>query len=106
MKVPRTLAIADVEPGMQLAAPLLDESGRVLVPADGELDQGILQRLARRGIAELTVLLAVKEDGAASEAHRQRVQSELDRLFRRAGEGAETRQLFQSILDFRMEQGQ
>lgn len=104
MKVLETIAIGDAEPGMRLAEAVADAMGQVLVPAGSELTETMLQGLQRRDITALRVEREVEEDEAAHEARQARVIEQLDRLFRKAGDGAETRQLYQAILDFRLEQ--
>lgn len=42
---------------------------------------------------------------ANDEARRRQVGAVLDHLFRRAGEGRETRQLYEAVLQYRLEQG-
>ncbi len=102
MRIVETLAIGDVRPGMRLAEALLDESGRVLVPGGCELTDSVVQGLIRRDIAKLMVEREIEEDPATRAARQARVVAQLDRLFRKAGDGLETRQLYQAILDFRM----
>lgn len=106
MKVLETLAIGDAQPGMRLAETILDESGRVLVPGGCELTESILHGLIRREVDELKIEREVDEDPVAREARRLRHVAELDQLFRKAGDGAETRQLYQVILGFRLEQAE
>ncbi|WP_265942594.1 hypothetical protein [Dechloromonas sp. A34] len=106
MKVLESIAIDDAQPGMRLAEAVADAMGQVLVPAGSELTESMLQGLRRREIAALTVEREIEEDSAAREARRARVVEQLDQLFRKAGDGAETRQLYQAILDFRLEQPQ
>lgn len=98
-----TLAIGDVLPGMRLAVAVIDDTGRVLVPAGAELTESMLHSLQRREIAELVVEREVAEDPAASQARRARMEEQLDQLFRKAGDGVETRVLYQTLLDFRLE---
>lgn len=104
MKVLETIAIGDAEPGMRLAEAVADAMGQVLVPAGSELTETMLQGLQRRDITALRVEREVEEDEAAREARQAMVVEQLDQLFRKAGDGAETRQLYQAILDFRLEQ--
>jgi hypothetical protein len=103
MRIHEKLPLDQVESGTVLAEPVIDEMGRVLVPGGAELTESILRSLARREIAELTVSREVEEDAAEREAYRLKQATELDRVFRKAGEGAETRALYQAILDYRME---
>lgn len=104
MRVLATIAIGDAQSGMRLAEAVADAMGQVLVPAGSELTESMLQGLRRREIATLKVEREIEEDPAAREARRARVVEQLDRIFRKAGDGAETRQLYQAILDFRLEQ--
>lgn len=98
-----TLAIGDVQPGWRLAVAVIDDTGRVLVPAGAELTESMLHGLKRREIAELLVEREVEEDPAAGQARRARMEEQLDQLFRKAGDGVETRVLYQTLLDFRLE---
>lgn len=104
MKVLETIAIGDAQPGLRLAEAVADAMGQVLVPAGSELTESMLLGLRRREVATLTVEREIEEGSAAREARQAKVVERLDRLFRKAGEGAETRQLYQAILDFRLEQ--
>lgn len=102
MKTLETLAIGDVQPGMRLAVDVLDGSGRVLVPKGCELTESMLSGLMRRDIAAVTVEREFEEDPAIRAERRARVLAQLDHLFRKAGDGPETRQLYDAILEFRM----
>lgn len=104
MKVPETIATGDARPGLRLAEAVIDASGQVLVPVGCELTESILHGLQRREVTTLTVEREVEEEPAAREARRAAAVAQLDRLFRKAGNGEETRQLYQAVLDFRMEQ--
>jgi hypothetical protein len=103
MKIHEKLPLDQVIPGTLLAEPVIDEMGRVLVPSGGELTESMLRSLARREIAELTVVREVEEDAAERETYRLKQTAALDQIFRHAGEGVETRLLYQAILDYRME---
>ena len=103
MKIHEKLLLDQVIPGTLLAEPVIDEMGRVLVPSGGELTESMLRSLARREIAELTVVREVEEDAAERETYRLKQTAALDQIFRHAGEGVETRLLYQAILDYRME---
>lgn len=104
MKVLATIAIGEAQPGMRVADSIVDDNGRVLVPAGCELTDSILHGLMRREITELKVEREVEEAPADREARLLRCAGQLDALFRKAGEGPETRQLYQAILGFRLEQ--
>ena len=102
---PEKLNIDAAQPGMVLAAAISDDSGRTLLPAGTLLSESTLQSLARRGVVELVVEHEVTEDPAKLEARRAALKLQLDPLFRQAGEGAETKALYQAIFDFRLERG-
>ena len=106
MVVHETLPLNDVSPGMRLARPVVDASGRLLVPAGGELSESLLRSLAQREIGELTIEREVEEDPAVRAAKQAALIAQADQLFRKAGDGPETRQLYRAILDFRLESGE
>ncbi len=105
MKEIVSVPLSEVCVGMLVAEAVTDAAGHLLVPAGAEISESMLHGLARREIAEIRIVRAVEEDAAASEARRARLAQQLDQLFRKAGEGAETRQLYQAILDYRMGEG-
>jgi len=103
MKVVETLPLSEAVVGLRLAAAVLDEGGHVLVPAGVELSVGMLQGLQRREITEVAVEREVEEDPAAQAAYLAKLTTQLDHLFRKAGDSDETRALYQAVLDYRME---
>lgn len=103
MKTQVSLALAEVEVGMRLAVAVIDEGGHILVPAGVEISDSILHGLQRREVAEIVVEREREEDPAQREERRLRTTAQLDQLFRKAGDGAETRQLYQAILTYRLE---
>jgi hypothetical protein len=103
MIVTKTVAIADVEPGMRLAVAVLDDGGHVLLPAAAALTDGILQSLQRRGVTQLQIESQETLDPAVLAARREAIEQQLARLFRKAGEGAETMALHQAVLAFRLD---
>jgi hypothetical protein len=61
-----------------------------------------------RGLNTSTVEISdvqTEESPEMREARRSRLIGELDRLFRKAGNGAETRLLYQALLEFRLDAG-
>jgi len=102
MKMPETLPLAAVRPGMQLAEPVLDDIGRVLLPSGCELSDVILSGLARRAVAFLTVIRKAEAPPGLDDEHRMMTVAQLDRLFRKAGAAGEARLLYQSVLEFHM----
>ena len=102
MIIQKTLAIADAEPGMRLAIAVKDDSGHLLLPAAAILTDHVIQSLRRRGVAQLLVEHEERGDPALMAAHQAEIERQLARLFRKAGEGAETKVLQQTILAFRL----
>jgi len=81
--IPITLA----QPGMLLAAPLLDAHGAVLLPEGATLSESILAGLRRRGIETCMVSLAQDApDPAQRAAERERACARLRQLFRHRSE--------------------
>lgn len=105
-KTTETVSIESVVPGTVLAAPVVDDGGRVLVPAGTALTEASLNSLKRREIETLTVEHEVELDPAELEARRVRAEAQLQRLFRHAGESVDTKTLYQTILNYRLETAQ
>lgn len=103
MKTVTTLPLEQVEVGMVVAAAVLDAGGHVLVPAGTGVSESLLAALQRREIAELAVEFEQAEDPSAREARRLKLLEELDRRFRLAGDSPEIREIYQAVLDFRLE---
>jgi hypothetical protein len=106
MRMLEVLALDAVQPGMKVAEAVVDDGGRVLVPVGAEVTEAMLAGLGRRDIASIKVEHEVEEDPVAREAHRAVIVSRLDRIFRKAGDAAETRTLYQAVLDHRLENPQ
>jgi len=104
MKITERLALSEIEPGMALVDPLFDEVGCLLLPRGCTLSEGILADLRRRRIAELAIVRVVDEEVVAHAARHESVVKSLAPLFRKAGSGPASRQLYQSILRYQMEQ--
>ena len=105
MKRIELIATGDLASGMVVAQAVLDDTGRVLIPAGLELSDNSIASLVRRDIESVMVELVMEEDPAELEARRLRAKQQLDQLFRNAGNAPETRALYQAILDYRTEQG-
>jgi len=103
MKIKETLPISDVLPGMCLADALMDDAGRVLVPAATELTESMLHGLVRRNILELPIERECVEDPAIALARREKIEEALALRFRKAGDGAGTKSLYRAISDFSQE---
>ncbi len=100
-----TLSIADVRSGMRLAVAVSDDAGRILVPAAVELTEGLLESLRRRGVVQLHVERVEALDPDVLAARRAKIESDVARLFRKAGDGRETQVLQQTIRLFRLGRG-
>lgn len=105
MKVRALLPLDQVEVGMRVAGAVVDAGGHLLVQAGAEISESLLQGLQRRDIAAIEVEQDVAEDPGQREKRRAEILAQLDQRFRKAGEGWETRQLYQAVLDYRLEVG-
>ncbi|MBS1139709.1 MAG: hypothetical protein H6R13_1162 [Proteobacteria bacterium] len=103
MKNKETLSINDAMPGMLLAEAVMDDAGRVLVPAATALTESMLQGLVRRNIVELVIESEVDEDPAAALVRRAKIEETLAHRFRKAGDASGTRSLYQAVFDFSLE---
>lgn len=103
MKVIETMPIGQVQPGMRVAEAVTDAGGRILVPAGAELSDSLLQGLLRRDVDSLRIEREAVDDPHQRAQARAELVHCLDHLFRKAGQGEETRALYQAILDYRLE---
>lgn len=103
MKIVETLSVESLGPGMTVAEAVVDDGGRMLVPAGAEVSESLAAGLRRRGIETVRVERQVEEDPAAREARRQRLSAELDKRFRRAGESAALSDIYAAVLAYQME---
>ena len=103
MIVHDTVAIKDAQPGMRLAMAVMDDSGRVLLPAAALLTDSILQSLQRRNVLQLVIEREEMLDPVVLAAHQAEIEQQLARLFRKAGEGEATQALHKAILEFQLE---
>lgn len=106
MKVLEVLALDALQVGMKIAEAVLDDGGRILLPAGADITDSMLISLRRRDVTSVKVEQQIEEDPATLEAHRVVISTRLDRIFRKAGDAAETRTLYQAVLDHRMENPQ
>jgi len=96
--------------GAQLAEPVLDLHGQLLLPAGAQLSPGVLRSLAQRGIASVLIdhpeavgtsdALTAPEDPQAARA---RTEARLLHLFRPAVRDGQLNPLYHLILQFRVE---
>ncbi len=96
------LAPGRVAPGMTLAAPATDHEGRVLLAAGTVLDTATLDRLSRRGIEALSVLLLDTRDAETVARELQIAEARVATIFRGAGSSARD-ELHEAILAYRQE---
>lgn len=101
----KTIAMEDAKPGMRLGIDVRDAYGAVLLAAGSELSDSLLTALARRGISDISI---VEQQPSLSQAEREalheKTRARLAHLFRRAGQTSLDRQLFELVLDYRLEQ--
>lgn len=103
MRVIDTLEIDAVTPDMLIAEDVVDDSGRILVPAGATVTESMLHSLRRREIAQLRIIREIDEDAAAREARLAQIGEQVAHRFRNAGEGNEGQQLQRAILSFLQE---
>ena len=96
------LEVSALQPGMEVAAAVADDSGRMLLPAGAILSESGIAGLLRRDIATVTVLVELPEDPEVVAANRARIVGHLDQVFRRAGDGRATRALYDAVLAYRL----
>jgi hypothetical protein len=96
------LPIGRVAPGMMLAAAVLDKDRNILLAADTELDTRTLDRLTRRGIEVIAVLLPDTRDAETIEQEVRSAESRVAHIFR--GSGSPAREsLNLAVLQYRQE---
>lgn len=78
MKTIQSLAVVDLVPGTRLAEALLDENGKVLMPAGVELNELVIAQLIRREIDSVVVEIELAEDLAQRELLEKRICFQLD----------------------------
>lgn len=96
-----TIALAGAAAGQRLAEPVLDERGNVLVGADCEITEAVLQALARRGVTELCVARTEVVDETEAAARRARAAARVAHLFRHAMRQGRLNPLMHSVLQYR-----
>lgn len=101
----KIIALDDAQSGMCLGIDVRDLHGAVLLAAGSELSDSLLAALARRGIREIGIVEVCPPLSAEErETLRENARARLAHLFRRAGQTTTDRQLFELILDYRLEQ--
>lgn len=100
----RTLCLAPARatPGMKLARAIHDREGSVLLAAGTTLDLPMLERLIRRGVETVAVLVPDARDEETIAGELVAARSRIDTIFR--GPGSVAREaLRDAILEFRIE---
>lgn len=100
---PILLPLDQARPGQRLGSDLRDARGAVLLAAGSELSESLINALRRRGVESISVALADSITPEEQEMQREAARRRLAWLFRRAGESEAERQLFEALLDYRLE---
>ncbi|MFT3847994.1 MAG: hypothetical protein QM739_04770 [Propionivibrio sp.] len=91
-----------IAPGMTLAKAVTDRDGNTLLAAGTVLDSAMLDRLIRRGVEAMTVLVADTRDAETIASELAAVKARIAYIFR--GGGNQSRDaLRDAILDYRLE---
>jgi len=96
------LAPGRVAPGMTLAAAVIGRDGNTLLAAGTALDSEMLERLIRRGVETVSVLVIETRDPETIAMELHAAESRVETIFRGAGSPAR-QALHAAILDFRRE---
>lgn len=96
------LPLEQVASGMCLADAVQDVHGVVLLAAGCKLTERLIEVLRQRGLQQVWIEEVETLSAAEREARRQAVRDRLARLFRHAGAGEADRQLFDSVLAYRL----
>ena len=94
-----------VIPGMSLAAAVVGHDGHTLLAAGTVLDAEMLDRLIRRGVEAVHVLVVDARDEATIELETRAAEARVDYIFRQPG-GLARAALKESVLAFRRERAQ
>ena len=91
-----------VTPGMTLAKAICDRDGHILLAAETVLDSEMLDRLVRRGIEAIFVIVLDTRDEETIATEMQAAKSRVEHIFREKGSPAKEA-LRNAILTFRQE---
>ena len=87
---------------MPLARTIADREGNTLLIAGTVLDLSMLERLTRRGVNAISVLIPDTRDADAIAAEQRAIRSRIETIFR--GSGSPAREALRTaVLDFRLE---
>ena len=99
------LASGRVAPGMTLAETVWDKEGHALLAAGTVLDTATLDRLSRRGVEAIAVLLLDTRSAETIERELRRAQERVEKIFR--GDGSPARRALRAAVErYRQESGQ
>lgn len=91
-----------IAPGMMLAKPITDRDGNTLLATGTMLDSEKLDRLIRRGVEAITVLVDDPRDATAIASDLAAAEARVEYIFRGTGSSARNA-LRQTILAYRLE---
>lgn len=94
------LAPGRVAPGMTLAAAVIGRDGHILLAAATALDAEMLERLIRRGVESISVLVADTRDPETIAMELAAAEARVETIFRGVGNPAR-QELHMAILEFR-----
>ena len=102
MKTAKKLAIDQLETGMVLAQDVCDAGGSRLLAQGSAISDATISSLRRRGVA--SVLIAFEETLSAEEmaARTAEIHSQVDHLFRQAGNDPMLLKLRATLLQYRL----
>ena len=96
------LAPGRATPGMMLARAITDREGSVLLSSGTALDLAMLERLIRRGVDAISVLVPDNRDEATIANELRAVERRIETIFRGPGSPARD-QLRDAVLNYRIE---
>lgn len=96
------LAPGRATPGMTLARAITDREGSVLLSSGTALDLAMLERLIRRGVDAISVLVPDNRDEATIANELRAVERRIETIFRGPGSPARD-QLRDAVLNYRIE---
>lgn len=98
------IPLSKAEPGMILAADILDRRNHLLLPCGRELTEVAISNLEKRQISSIVIQWEDHRDDAELAAERENIHQQIDQLFANTEEQTELQKLKQLILDYRLEQ--
>ncbi|MDR0380365.1 MAG: hypothetical protein LBI62_10580 [Candidatus Accumulibacter sp.] len=96
------LALGRAAPGMELAKPVFDRKGSILLTAETVLDPDMFDQMIRRGVTSVSVRVPDHRDEETIARELDDIRARIDTIFRGPGNVARER-LRDIILDYRLE---